>query len=338
MRAASERLLRSVWSGEGGAFVRLVAPLLTPLSWVWRSATAVRNRRFDRSAPERVAGLVVVSVGNLAVGGTGKTPLASWIAARYAAAGARPALLLSGYGEDEVLLHRRRTPDVPVLADRDRVAAARAARAGGAQVVVLDDGFQHRRLARDLDLVVLAAEDPFPGPLLPRGPYRERPAALGRADAVVVTRRSATLEQADRLVARVHEAFPGLVGACVRLEGGRWTDLDGAEAPPPRGDVLAVTAIARPAPFLEAVRRAIGGPVEAATFADHHPFDGADARRLRRRAAGRPIVVTEKDAVKLVAWRELLGPVHVLAQDIRFDWGEQALATLLDAAVAAGVP
>ena len=107
-----------------------------------------------------------------------------------------PALLLSGYGTDEVLLHRSWNPSVPVLADPDRVAGARRAVRDGASTVVVDDGFQHRRLARDLDIVLLSVEDPFPGGVLPVGPYREPAESLARAHAIVLTRRGASIEAA----------------------------------------------------------------------------------------------------------------------------------------------
>ena len=338
MRAVVEARLRRLWGGEGGAFLRFgAAVILAPLSWLWAGATALRNRRHDRAVPEAVPGLVVVSVGNLAVGGTGKTPLASWIARRYRSAGARPALLLSGYGRDEELLHARSTPDVPVFADRDRTEAARAARAAGARVAILDDGFQHRRLGRALDLVVLALVDPFPGSLLPRGPYRERPGALARADAVVLTRRSGTPRDAEALAERVHGWFPGLVRASIHLLGGRWTRLDGSATEGPRSDVLAVAAVGRPAAFADAVRGRTGGAEELVAFPDHHPFGAADVRRIRRRAGDRPVVVTEKDAVKLLPFEGLLGEVQVLAQDVGFDWGEETLGALLDAVAPAEV-
>lgn len=335
MRATVERLLQRVWRGERSGEVRVVAALLTPLSWMWGAAAAVRGRRLSSRAPVRIPGLAIVSVGNLAVGGTGKTPLSSWIARRYAHAGARPALVLSGYGRDEELLHRRWTPDVPVVVGRDRSAAARRAGTTGADVAVLDDGFQHRRLARDLDIVLLAIEQPFPGHLLPRGPYREPASALERAHAVVITRRSGAAQDARALAERVEQRFPGLVKASVRMTGGRWLDLDGAPAEAPAHDVLAAAAVARPATFGEAVQGTIEGPVELVAFADHHEFTAADARRLRERAGPRVLVVTEKDAVKLAAHRALLGPTRVLAQDVAFDWGEEALRRLLDSVVPA---
>jgi tetraacyldisaccharide 4'-kinase len=308
-----------------------------PLSWVWGAAVARRNRRFDSATAIVVPGLTVVSVGNLAVGGTGKTPLASWVARRYAATGRPTALLTSGYGPDEARLHARWTPEVAVVADRDRVEAARKAANGGSTLAVLDDGFQHRRIRRDLDVVLLAAEDAFPGPLLPRGPYREPPSALRRAHAVVVTRRTASASAAQELAARVGEDFPGLVAAVAALQGGRWLDLDDTPVDAPSGDVVALTAIARPEAFRRTLSRLGVGHVDLVAFPDHHDFSVRDAREARARAGTRPLLVTEKDAVKLVAHRVLLGDVRVLCQDVRFEAGEEALRALLDSVLGAEV-
>jgi tetraacyldisaccharide 4'-kinase len=332
----------------------VLAVVLTPLSWLWRAVTAWRNRRFDRSEPERVEGVRVVSVGNLAVGGTGKTPFASWAARTLAVSGfRRPTLVLSGYGADEVTLHRRWTPDFEVVADADRVAAARVAADAGADALVVDDGFQHRRLARDVDIVLLAVEDRFPGRILPCGPYREPPGALARADAVVLTRRSGTLDEARMLEGRLR-AVSGvrrdLVTGCLRLAAGELllfesygagvTDVPGP-APGPAaevsgqpvrkriGDALALTAIARPEAFLSDVESRATGSVELLAFPDHHDFSEADVREAREQAGARAIVVTEKDAVKLREHIAALGEAWVLRQRLVWDWGESDVRALL---------
>jgi tetraacyldisaccharide 4'-kinase len=244
------------------------------------------------------------------------------------------ALVSRGYGEDEILLHRRWNPGIPVFFSVDRVVAATEARDGGARVVILDDGFQHRRLARDLDVVLLAAEDPFPGRLLPRGPYRERPDALERAQAVVVTRRTAAAPAAEALACTVGERFPHLTVALVALLPGGWQDLAGAPAPPPEGPVLAVSGIAKPEAFAVHVGSEIRGEVESMEFPDHHPFSAADVKAMRERARGRTVVVTQKDAVKLQPYGTELDPVRVLGQKITWETGEEALTRLVCAAAA----
>jgi tetraacyldisaccharide 4'-kinase len=268
-------------------------------------------------------------LGNLTVGGTGKTPLSAWVARLVVSKGVRAALVTRGYGQDELLLHRRWNPGVPVVADPDRLAAARRARDAGADTLVLDDGFQHRRLGRDVDLVLLAAEDPLDGHLLPRGPFREPASALARADGVVVTRRTASPAQATRLAAIVRDRHPGLMVGIVALLPGGWTTLAGAPAEAPDGAVLAVTAVARPEAFASQVEFATGSPAELLAFPDHHAFTENEARGFRARARGRTLVVTEKDAVKLVDFEPLLGPARVLIQDIRWEQGEEALTALI---------
>jgi len=277
----------------------------------------------------------VVSVGNLTVGGTGKTPVASWIVGLLEAGGRSPALVSRGYAADELLLHRRWHPGVPIVADPDRVAATMRARGAGADVAVLDDGFQHRRLARDVDIVLVAAEEPWPGRLLPRGPYREPPGSLGRADAVVVTRRTAPPEDAAALASRLnkeHGPFDACAVAC--LEPGGWSELQGGAADAPEGPVLAAAGIARPEAFAEVVRRLLGVDVELVAFPDHHPYDRADVAELRARAGGRTVVITEKDAVKLAPLAKDLGPARVLELVVRWERGEAELKDLITARTA----
>ena len=150
--------------------------------WFYTAAIRWRNRRYDRGrAPVHRVGVPVVSVGNLTLGGTGKTPLVGWLGRWFCRRGVRAAVVSRGYGaaagqpNDEALELRRSLPGVPHLQDADRVAAARQAiTACAAQLVVLDDGFQHRRLGRDLDIVLLDALEPFGfGHVFPRGMLRE---------------------------------------------------------------------------------------------------------------------------------------------------------------------
>ena len=327
MRAALERFARRTWSGDAGWGGGLAAAALSPVAGAYRLALAAHQWR-ARGAVQEVEGLPVISVGNLAVGGTGKTPVASWLVRHLASEGHRPALLSRGYGRDEVLLHRRWTPDALVLAQPDRVRAARDAQAKGATVAVLDDGFQHLRLARQLDIVLLAAEDRFPGPLLPRGPYREPAQALGRADVLLVTRRAATQAAADGLRTALGQSFPEAVLAQLRLEPRGWLTLAGDAAPDPGSDVLAVSAVARGEAFAREVANAVGGGkgrVDALSFPDHHEYSDGDIREIRRRAKDRTVVVTEKDAVKLMTFQEALGDVRVLAQGISWEHGLDAV-------------
>jgi tetraacyldisaccharide 4'-kinase len=293
--------------------------------------------------------LPTIAVGNLSVGGTGKTPLASWIARHCAAQGRRPGILLRGYGGDEQLVHRRLAPEAIVVANADRVAGARAAREAGADVLVLDDGYQLLEVARDLNVAVVSTESgagsPWP---LPAGPWRERWDALGRADVIVVTRKhaSAALAQglADRLAhaprraeSRAGGAGPGAEPAVAiawlaveRLEGMR------SGTPQPLASlagrrVIAAAGIADPESF-GAQLQAAGADVQLLAYQDHHPYHPTDLARLARAAAGGDyVVVTEKDAVKLRArWPAEVAEPLVAVLGVRWERNGRALEQAVD--------
>ena len=289
--------------------------------WLWGSGTAARVARVPlipfagvywavvrlRAATARAVvrlPLPTIAVGNLSVGGTGKTPLAAWIAAYCAACGRRPGILLRGVGGDEPLVHRRLVPQAVVVANPDRVAGAAAARAQGAQVLVLDDAYQLLRLARDLNIAVVSAESmagsPWP---LPAGPWRERWDALARADVIVVTRKRAPAGTAGALADTLGRRRPG-VPVCMA-----WlalSHLEGMQSGARRelGElagrrVVAAAGIAEPESFAAQLERT-GAVVQLMAYQDHHAFAGGDVERLARAAAeGDYVVVTEKDAVKL---------------------------------------
>lgn len=322
-----QRFARRLWSGAYGVAGRGLLVLLTPLAWMWRFATALRNRRATARPATRLPGLTVVSVGNLAVGGTGKTPITSWVAREASRLGGTPAILLSGYGGDEERLHGIWAPSVSVFADRDRTLAAERAVADGANVAVLDDGFQHRRLGRDLDIVLVSVEDPWPMRSLPTGPYRETGAALSRADAIVLTRRGdSSLADAERVRVQLSALSDGVsekVLASVHLAPGPLHALTGNRAARARLEsAYVVTAIARPDAFVEDVSALADIVTGVSAFGDHHPFSRADAVRVRARAGTAPIVMTEKDAVKLRSFARELDDAWVLTQRLHWDWGE----------------
>lgn len=326
--------MRRWWAGEAGVLGSAVSTLTTPAESAFRGVVRARNAGFDRGWMRAEAvGVPVVSVGNIAIGGAGKTPFASWLVRRLAGWGRRPAVVLRGYGDDEVALHREWNPSIPVFAAPRRIDGARASVDAGCDVVVLDDAFQHRRIARDLDVVLVAAEGWTPAPrLLPRGPWREPPAALARADMVVVTRKTASIDDAARVESELRAMHPRLALARCALLPSRVVDLDGGrettlEALGGRR-VLAVAALAWPGPFVDHLRDA-GAEVEAAIYPDHHPFDADDAARIAKRAGDRTIVMTAKDAVKL---RGLLPPgadVRVLEQALIFEHGEDRIDAAL---------
>lgn len=325
---------RRVWAGEGGALGAALRVALAPAEAAFRGVVAARNGAYDRGwlRAERVD-VPVISVGNVAVGGAGKTPFAAWLARRLAERGRKPAIALRGYGEDEIVLHRELNPDVPVFRGRRRVDAAREAIAAGRDAIVLDDAFQHRALARDLDLVLVPVEGWEPRPrVLPRGPWREGVQALARADLIVLTRKNATDARAREVaaeVARVHPAKPVvrcalLPSRVVPLHGGESMSLDALAG----RRVLAVAALATPEPFFAQLRE-MGTEVDAAAYPDHHPFSVEDARSLTTRAAGGMLVMTHKDAVKLRALLPASAHAWVLEQRVTIESGAEALVTAL---------
>lgn len=295
----------------------LLAPLLAPLALGYAAVIRLRNGYYRaRRGAARHVGVPVVSVGNLTVGGTGKTPLVIEIAGRLATRGRRPAVLTRGYGgspaqpADEVLELREALPDVPIVVDPDRVAGAAAARRDhGADCLVLDDGFQHRRIARALDVVALDLLDPFGGGvLLPCGRLREPPTALRRADLIVLTRVNLTGDE-GRALAAVERVLEDLAVRAPRLTAAvvasQLRDGSGATRAPEalRGlAVLPVCGLGNPEGFLRLLR-SIGAEVRGGlVFGDHHRYRAGDLRAIRRAAARRrveAVVTTRKDWVKL---------------------------------------
>ncbi|MEZ5319114.1 MAG: tetraacyldisaccharide 4'-kinase [Vicinamibacterales bacterium] len=296
----------------------------------------------------------VVSVGNLATGGRGKTPVVALVTRLLLEAGERPAILSRGYGRrlredgvvvvsdgDHLLADLDRSGDEPLMlaralpgarvavCDVRALAGALAERALGATVHVLDDGFQHRALARTLDLVIVTPGD-LADRRMPFGRLRESPAALGRADAVIIDGDLPSERLPGRRVFR-------LVRHAGALEA---VDAAGLEVPPvPPGPVVAVAGIARPE-RLQATLEAAGWQVSGFLgFGDHHRFRAADLARIAdaaRAASAAAVVTTMKDAERLRPWRPL--PVPVFAQPLTAavepadEFREWLLATLQERA------
>ncbi len=308
--------------------------LLLPAWACYAAAVAGRNLAYDRGWKriERVPA-PVFSVGNLVAGGAGKTPAALALARLLAARGGRPAVVARGYrGVDGVNEEARLAPDLPTVCDPDRVRGARTALAAGADCLVLDDGLQHRRLHRDLDLVVIDATRPWGDPiggdgaLLPLGYRREGLAALRRCAVAWISRghlrpeRAASL--ADRLrglgLAVVREATP------VRT----FADLAGNPASAPGGSVVLASGLGNPLGF-ELDTQQLGLEVRTSLrFPDHHHFTAADVAAIARLAAGATVVVTAKDAVKLAGlWPVAAPPCLVLRAATAIEPDDQRVLT-----------
>ena len=327
--------LRRSWDGQSGPLGRLVIGLLLPMEVLYRGAVSIRNRCYDLDVlPISESGIPVISIGNLAVGGTGKTPVSSWLIARLTTMGHRPALVTRGYGSDEILLHKVRNPNAPVVVQKSKSKGVAYAAREGADVVVLDDGFQHRAAKRNLDLVLLAAEQGAAITLLPRGRFREPLSALSRADAIIITRKVATREEACAMGRLAMGMAPKAVLGQIHLRANVWTDLEGGSPPErhggvPAGDLLAVSGIAEPDGFHEMVRSTARAVVECMAFPDHHSFSEQDVRWIVERADGRHVVITEKDAVKLRAFSRELPTTYVLRLQVAWDFGEDAVMELI---------
>lgn len=324
--SGSRGLIEELWAGDLGPSRWLLGPLLTVPEAAFRGGVAVRDFAYSvglfRSFPAPVP---AICVGNLTVGGSGKTPVVRWVVGQLLERDRTPAILHGGYAVDEPALHRQWFPDLPVVSDRDRVRGAGAAVQAGADVLVLDDGFQHRRMERDLDVVLVAAERFGSRPrLLPRGPFREPLGALQRADVILVTRRTAAFEAAAALARRLQDRWRRST-AVAYLGPGGWLAPDGSpRGQGPDGPSIGVAGIARPEAFLRQVAESGVDLEEVLLFRDHHAYTEGDAQRIVGLAAGRPIVTTAKDAVKLAGVVEGRG-LWVLEQVVRFEAGVKAL-------------
>jgi len=326
--------VHALWESDG-VVARVARAALAPAELTFAVVAAARASLYSSGVlASRPTVIPALSVGNLTVGGTGKTPLAAHFAARLREAGARPAIVLRGYGEDEPLVHRVLNPDVPVVISPDRLAGAEQASQHGCDVVVLDDAFQHRRAQRVADVVVVSADAWRSGPrrLLPAGPWRERLGAARRASLAVVTRKAASLERAEA-VADVVVRAGRIPTAIVHLDAGTLREVAGAAVAPLeelRGaSVLVIAGVGDPRAFAAQVASR-GANVATAVFADHYRYGTDDARALAEKAARFDrIVCTLKDAVKLGPLWPGPMPLWYVSQRVVVERGADAMDAVL---------
>jgi tetraacyldisaccharide 4'-kinase len=304
---------------------------LNPLSTIYGGVVAARNVLYDRRLLQvrRLEG-AVVSVGNLSAGGAGKTPFVLLLGELLQARGVKFDVLSRGHGRksrgvllvdpggppqyfgDEPLLIARRL-QVPVVVGEDRSEAGRVAeRRFGPQLHLLDDGFQHRGLARDFDIVLVTAQDAGDR-LLPAGRLREPVDSLRRADAVVLTSGAApdSFPLAGKITWRVRR---GIVPQNI----------------PPRPVVFC--GIARPQNFVLQLRAANIEPVAEAFYRDHHAYSEKDVRellQLRQRSEAGGFVTTEKDAINLGSYFSALAPISVVPVKMELADAANAVDTML---------
>ncbi len=334
-RGATARSIRFLTAAYDSALPRPVPPLfLIPLIWLWRAGMALDRavKRFRPCRPEAR----VISVGNLALGGTGKTPLVLWLCDRLARAGVKAGVLTRGYGREggaEIeVFEAGAAADVRAVGEEaalilkqgkaqvgigpDRCKAWRIMRDRGApEVIVLDDGFQHWRMKRDADVVLIDALDPLRGGLLPLGRLREPFSALKRATAVVITRTQAGREYKG-LIAEIRKdnatapIFRARIAA-IRPETGD-------------GTVGAFCGLGQPAGFEQTLKE-IGIALQFfEVFPDHHRYTEAEISALRARAA--ILVTTEKDLMNVPA--ALRDSIHAVPITLELDDPDGFLAVV----------
>jgi tetraacyldisaccharide 4'-kinase len=335
-----------------GAGASALRGMLRAAEVPYAAAVDWRNRLYDRGhATVHRAGVPVVSVGNLTLGGTGKTPMVKWLAQRLQKQGLRVAIVSRGYGSngdaqnDEALELRQALGDVPHVQNPDRVAAAENAISQfGSQVIVLDDGFQHRRLARDLDIVLLDALEPFGyDHVFPRGTLREPSIGLERAHVVCLSRSDAiSPRQRNAIRDRVRQLAPGAAWCeCTHAASGL-IDTTGhlhALAELVGRRVAAFCGIGNPAGFRHTLDGTGCQIVAWREFPDHHAYRPEDLAAVDRAAADSNaefIVCTHKDLVKLTKEWIADRPVLALAIEMRFLTGQELLETALESVAQTG--
>lgn len=261
--------------------------------------------------PSRQPGAPNICVGNITTGGTGKTPTVAWAVKQLASAGCKPAILTRGYkscdgASDEADLLRTLT-SAPVIVNGDRIAGAETAVAGGADVLVMDDGFGHLRLRRDMDIVLIDATQPFGyDRCLPRGLLREPLWALRDADAIVITRSDAVYPGLlEAMQSRLHRIAPRASQHTAVHRPRHFIDDMGAPQPLDAlagKSICAFCGIGNPESFFRTLQRLGAGPAERIVLDDHVHYTPQTIDSLRlasEKCSADVFVTTQKDHVKL---------------------------------------
>ena len=341
-----QSLYHRIISGQAGAWATPLRGVLRVFEVVYTKVVDVRNRRYDREGASTILPIPVISVGNITVGGTGKTPFVIDLVRRLERMGFSPAVVARGYGavndepNDEQRLIQKHCPHVVYLSNPDRIAAAEIAyRKCGADVIVLDDGFQHRRLGRKLDIVLVDATMPFGyDHVLPRGLLREPVKSLKRAQVVVISRADqasgAALERIDKRVRAAADEATHLkcnhrVTGVEYILGKVMTEtLEGNR-------VVLFAGIGNPAAF-RATAASLGVEVVGEKWwPDHHHYRRRDVNELLRVGRFPPhdlLLTTEKDAVKL-AKLSGLEQANIFTVRVAIDFiddGDRMLQEVLD--------
>ena len=383
-----QQAYRKLISGAGNGLTRpCLCFLLSGISWFYSIIISLRNFSHSRGwlKTHRV-NAVVISIGNITTGGTGKTPLVIWLCKFLQQKEFRCAVLTRGYKThtlkratsdeqratrtDEPAILTESCPQAKVIVNPDRVAgAAEAVNRFGAKVLIMDDGFQHRRLARDLDIVVIDATQPFGyGKMLPAGLLREPVSALKRAYAAVITRCDQISEsESSQIEKKLQLANPDMIIArsihapiCVKYskpfvipaEAGIQKNGETMDSCASRNDsieqlngknIFAFCGIGNPDAFLNTIKRLGGNLLGSKVYNDHHHYKDKDIADIYRRAAELKadlILTTQKDWTKLIFdFRFSIFdcqdiPLAYLAVELKFLAGEDRLTGLIEDALA----
>ncbi len=353
----SQRTYFRIISGEAtGLFGEAARWALTVLSWPYAAVVRVRNHLYTSGRLKtHTVGVPVICVGNLTTGGTGKTPLVVWLCRYLQKKQIRCSILTRGYktreGEasDEPALLAAQCPEAAVVVNPDRVVgAAEAICRHDAQVLVMDDGFQHRRLNRDLDIVAIDATRTFGyGRVLPAGLLREPVTGLRRAQAVVLTRcDQVSADTLKRIEEEIRLINPDLVVArSIHAPVGVKTLAGTAiEVKQLRGQqVFAFCGIGNPPSFFHTVEHSGGVLVGSAAYDDHYRYDVGDLERIYRKATRRKaslILTTQKDWTKIAP---LANPrehplLACLTVELQITAGAQRLTALIDRVLGVTMP
>ena len=334
-----------------GRATGLVATLgrtgLSAIEIPYEALVRLRNYGYDHSIlTVKKASAPVISVGNLTLGGTGKTPLVAWLAHWFAQHNKKPAIISRGYKaktgqlSDEAAELKILLPTVPHYANKQRIIAAGEAVTKGSDVLLLDDGFQHRQISRDLNLITIDATDPFGcNRIFPRGLLRESLWGLKRADALVLTR-------TDQVSIKTRNEIQEQCFQFVGSHDKPWIEtehrpsnlrlVDGTTQPLKTLQdkrILSLSAIGNPAAFHRTLTTLGHEPVATLTFPDHHKYTTDDIHRISEEteSVGAEIIVTTlKDLVKLPLASVRNRPLCALEIGIQFQTGLQDLEYLLN--------
>lgn len=335
--------LRQIWYTDHVVFFpNPLIPLLRLLSILYRSVVRIRNWMYDRRIfKQKKLPCKVISIGNITVGGTGKTPTVIMLAKFLKAKGYKPAVVSRGYGGktkfpvnivsdgirilkeyvevgDEPVLIAKSTDGIPVLTGADRfLTGQEAVKKMNADILILDDAFQHRRIFRDIDIVLLNREKPFGnGFLLPRGPLREPPEALKRADVIFWKDRTSNgcyPQYQEQGIGWFLPVISGYLKPKILISGNteNYLPLESIKGK----NICAFAGIGAPEAFYETIKSLGGSVVVCLDYPDHYRYTAGDIDDIRRKSSSSGaeiIVTTEKDGVRLSAFPDFLKEILLL--------------------------